>query len=142
MMARVVSASDVVITTAAVPGRKAPVLITAQMIAAMRQGSVVVDLAADRGGNCELTQPDRTIVAHGVTIMGPTNLPATIPHHASQMYSKNITAFLLHLSRKGQLEIDPADEITRDTLVARDGDVRHPRLRQLLGLVPVEAPAL
>jgi NAD(P) transhydrogenase subunit alpha len=141
MMARAVSTSDVVITTAAIPGRKAPVLITGDMVAAMEPGSVIVDLAADRGGNCELTEPGRTIVAHGVTIIGPTNLPATIPHHASQMYSKNITTFLIHTAEKGRLRMEAADEIIRDTLVARDGEVVHPRVRQLLGLLPSELPA-
>jgi NAD(P) transhydrogenase subunit alpha len=141
MMARVVSASDVVITTAAVPGGKAPILVTEEMVAAMGPGSVVVDLAADRGGNCALTEPDRTVVAHGVTIIGPTNLPATIPHHASQMFSKNVTTFLLHAAKKGQLEFETADQIVRETLVTRDGDVVHPRIRELLGLVPAEASA-
>jgi NAD(P) transhydrogenase subunit alpha len=140
MMTRVVAGSDVVITTAAVPGKKAPILITEEIVAEMAPGSVIVDLAAERGGNCELTRTDETVVAHGVTIMGPTNLPSTIPHHASQMYSKNITTFLLHLAKGGQLQIDLADEITRETLLARDGDVVHPRLRELLGLVAAETP--
>jgi NAD(P) transhydrogenase subunit alpha len=115
------------------------------MVAGMAPGSVVVDLAAERGGNCELTEPDRTVVKHGVTIIGPTNLPATVPYHASQMYAKNITTFLLHLMTAGakrsgasaaagttpgsSLAIDPDDEITRETLVARDGEIVHPRVR-------------
>jgi NAD(P) transhydrogenase subunit alpha len=145
MMLKVVAANDVVITTALVPGRKAPILVTGQMVAGMAPGSVVVDLAAERGGNCELTEPDRTVVKHGVTIIGPTNLPATVPYHASQMYARNITTFLLHLMTAGakrsggsaaagttpgpSLAIDPDDEITRETLVARDGEIVHPRVR-------------
>ena len=128
MMAKVVSASDVVITTAAIPGKKAPVLITAEMLAGMTPGSVIVDLAAERGGNCELTRPDETVVAHGVTILGPTNLPATVPFHASQMYGKNVATFLAHLVTGGVLTLNLEDEITRETLVTRDGQVVHPRL--------------
>jgi NAD(P) transhydrogenase subunit alpha len=135
-MARVVAGTDAVITTAAVPGKKSPVLITEEMVASMRAGSVIVDLAAERGGNCELTQADRQIVAHGVTIVGPTNLPATVPYHASQMYSKNITTFLLHLLKDGTLRIDSSDEITRETLMTRGGEVVQSRLRQALGLEP------
>jgi NAD(P) transhydrogenase subunit alpha len=129
MMLKVVAGNDVVITTALVPGRKAPVLVTEQMVAGMQPGSVIVDLAAERGGNCELTEPDRTVVKHGVTIIGPTNLPATVPYHASQMYAKNITTFLLHLMNNGSLVLDTDDEITRETLVARSGEIVHPRIR-------------
>ncbi len=138
LMLKAVAASDVVITTAAIPGRKSPVLVTAEMVAAMAPGSVIVDLAAERGGNCELTRADQTVVEHGVTILGPTNLPATVPLHASQMYARNITTFLLHLAKDGKLTIDTADQITRDTLVARDGEVVHPRVREALGL-PADA---
>jgi NAD(P) transhydrogenase subunit alpha len=134
MMARVVAANDVVITTAVVPGKKAPVLVTAEMVRGMAPGSVIVDLAAERGGNCELTQPDQVVVERGVTILGPTNLPSTVPYHASQMYAKNITTFLLHLIKEGGLRIDATDEITRETLVAQGGDVVHPRVRAMLGL--------
>ena len=134
MMARVVAANDVVITTAVVPGKKAPVLVTADMVRGMAPGSVVVDLAAERGGNCELTQPDQLVVEQGVTILGPTNLPSTVPYHASQMYAKNVTTFLLHLVKGGVVTIDPSDEITRDTLVSRGGEVVHARVRQALGL--------
>jgi NAD(P) transhydrogenase subunit alpha len=132
MMIKVVGASDLVITTAAIPGKKSPVLITEEMVKAMAPGSVIVDLAAERGGNCELTQADRTIVAHGVTIMGPTNLPATVPYHASQMYSRNIVTFVQHLVKNGQLSFDMEDEITRETLVTRNGEVVHARVRELL----------
>jgi len=130
MMLKVIAASDVVITTAAVPGRKAPILITEEMVRAMAPGSVIVDVAAERGGNCELTKPGQTIVVHNVTILGPTNLPASIPYHASQMYSKNITTFLAHLLKGGSLTIDSSDEITRETLVTHGGAVVHERARQ------------
>jgi NAD(P) transhydrogenase subunit alpha len=130
MMLKVVAGNDVVITTALIPGKKAPILITAEMVAGMAPGSVVVDLAAERGGNCELTRPDETIVEHGVTIIGPTNPPASVPYHASQMYSKNITTFLLHLTREGAVAVDTSDEITRETLVTHGGEVVHPRLRE------------
>jgi len=152
VMQKVVAANDVVITTALVPGRKAPILVTEQMVAGMQPGSVIVDLAAERGGNCELTEPDRTVVKKGVTIIGPTNLPATVPYHASQMYAKNITTFLLHLLNAGHtrgtpgdarpgpadgpdrpLAIDTNDEITRETLVTRGGEIVHPRVKDLAG---------
>lgn len=134
MMARVVAANDVVISTALVPGKKAPVLVTREMVAGMAPGSVIVDLAAEQGGNCELTRADEVVRENGVTILGPTNLAATIPHHASQMYARNVSAFLVHLAPKGELEIDLEDEITRETLVARAGEVVHPRVREALGL--------
>ena len=131
-----VAAADVVITTALVPGRKAPVLVTSDMVAAMKPGSVIVDLAAERGGNCELTRSGETVSAHGVTIIGPVNVPSLVPFHASQMYSSNVTAFFTHLAKGGRLEVDLADEIARETLVARDGQVVHPRVREALGLPP------
>jgi len=134
MMARVVASNDVVITTAVVPGKKAPVLVTAEMVRGMAPGSVIVDLAAERGGNCELTRPDEVVVERGVTILGPTNLPSTVPYHASQMYAKNITTFLLHLVKDGAVKIDLSDEITRDTLFAQGGEVVNPRVRTALGL--------
>jgi NAD(P) transhydrogenase subunit alpha len=134
LMTKVVAENDVVITTAAVPGKKAPRLVTAEMVHGMGPGSVIVDLAAERGGNCELTRPDECIVEQGVVILGPANLPSTVPYHASQMYAKNITTFLLHLVKEGRLEIDREDEITRETLVTHDGEVVQPRVRELLGL--------
>ncbi len=100
----------------------------------MAPGSVVVDLAAERGGNCELTRADQVVVENGVTILGPTNLPSTVPYHASQMYAKNVTTFLTHLVKDGAVTLDPNDEITRDTLVAKGGDVVNSRVRQALGL--------
>jgi len=123
MMARVVAESDVVITTASVPGKKAPILITRDMVAGMALGSVIVDLAAERGGNCELTQPGQTVTEKGVTILGPVNLPSEIPYHASQMYSRNITTFFLHLCKSGSIPYESEDEIIRDTLVVRDGQL-------------------
>jgi len=133
LMARVVAESDVVITTAVVPGKKAPVLITAEMVRGMAPGSVIVDLAAERSGNCELTRPDETVVAHGVTIIGPVNLASTVPYHASQMYARNLTAFFLHLAKSGAVELNLEDEITRETLLTRGGEVVHPRVREALG---------
>ncbi len=138
MMARVVAASDVVITTALIPGRPAPVLVTDAMVAGMTPGAVVVDLAAERGGNVAPSRPDETVVAHGVTILGPTNLPATVPFHASQMYGKNVSTLLLHLVDDGALQIDLEDDITQGTLVSRDGEVVHPRVRELLATQPFE----
>ena len=134
MMGRVVAANDVVITTAVVPGKKAPVLVTADMVRGMAPGSVIVDLAAERGGNCELTRADEVVVENGVTILGPTNLPSTVPYHASQMYARNVTTFLLHLVKDGAVKLDPTDEITRDTLIAQGGEVANARVRQALGL--------
>ena len=140
LMARVVAQSDVVITTAVVPGRQAPVLITGDMVAGMTPGSVIVDLAAERGGNCELTRPNETVVEHGVTIVGAVNLAGSVPHHASLMYAKTLTAFFLHLLKDGELQLDLDDEITRETLVTRGGEVVHPRVREALGLAPLETP--
>jgi NAD(P) transhydrogenase subunit alpha len=137
MMLKVVAASDVVVTTALIPGRPAPKLVTTEMVEAMAPGSVVVDLAAERGGNCELTVPDQEVVHKGVTIIGPSNPAAMAPYHASQMYSKNIITFLMHLlgkegAQQPAVPIDPADEITRETLLTRGGDVVHPRIKELL----------
>jgi NAD(P) transhydrogenase subunit alpha len=138
-MREVVANQDVLITTAAIPGRPAPKLVTADMVEAMAPGSVIVDLAAERGGNCELTKPGETVVVSGVTILGPTNLPAEVPNHASQMFAKNVTTLLAHLTTKeGGWNIDTSDEITRDTLVAKDGQVTSERVRELLGIKPPE----
>jgi len=140
LMGRVVAASDVVITTAAVPGRPAPVLITEEMVRGMPPGSMIVDLAAERGGNCALTRPGERVEAHGVTILGPLNAAATVPYHASQLYGRNVAAFLLHVAPQGTLRLDLEDEIVRETLVARDGKVVHPRIRELLGDAELAAP--
>ncbi|GJL60566.1 MAG: NAD(P) transhydrogenase subunit alpha [Nitrospirales bacterium] len=134
LLGKVIATSDVVISTAAVPGKKAPILITDDMVEAMAPGSVIVDLAAERGGNCELTKPGHTIVMHGVTIHGPENLSSTVPFHASQMYAKNVATFLLHLVKKGEVQIDMNDEITKETMMTRNGQVILPRIREALGL--------
>lgn len=141
LMAPVVAESDIVITTAAIPGQKAPILISRAMVEGMRAGSVVVDLAAERGGNCEVTQPGETIEYQGITIMGPLNIPATVAHHASQLYAKNVTTFLAHLAKAGSLTLDLEDEITRETLVTNGGEVVHPRVRERLGLPALPEPA-
>lgn len=140
LMLQAVAESDVVITTAAVPGKKAPILLTSEMVRPMRPGSVVVDLAAERGGNCELTKPGETVVDGGVTILGPSNLPAEIPYHASQMYAKNIATFLLNMVKDGQLDLNQEDEIIRDTLVCQDGKIANPRVAEILG-IDIETPA-
>ena len=133
-MATFMKEQDVVVTTAAIPGKRAPILITREMVYAMSPGSVIVDLAAERGGNCELTKSGETVVDHGVTILGPTNLPATVPYHASQMYGRNLVTFLKHLVKDGQLNIDTDDEITRDTLISYKGEVVNPKIQALLGV--------
>ena len=137
LMASVVAQSDVVITTAAIPGQPSPRLITAEAVKGMSAGSVIVDLAAERGGNCELSQPDRRVVEHGVVILGPTNLPSDVPQHASQMYSNNVTKFLLNLAKAGLPTWTLEDEIVRETLVAHEGELVNARLREGLGLAPL-----
>ena len=133
-MAAVLKEQDVVITTAAVPGRKAPILVTRDMVHVMSRGSVIVDLAAERGGNVEVTKPGETIVENGVTVIGPVNLPATVPNHSSQMYGRNIVTFLKNMmTKEGALNIDLNDEITRDSLVVRDGEIVNARVQELLG---------
>jgi H+-translocating NAD(P) transhydrogenase subunit alpha len=140
-MTRVVAASDVVVTTALVPGRRAPVLVTGAMVEQMAPGSVIVDLAAEQGGNCELTQADRVITAHGVSVVGAVNLPSTVPQHASQMYARNVTTFLAHLLRDGVPNLDRDDQIIRETLVTRDGRVVNPRVCEALGIAVPAAGA-
>jgi NAD(P) transhydrogenase subunit alpha len=127
-----VKQADIVITTAQVPGRKAPVLVTADMIAAMKPGAVVVDMAAEQGGNCAGTQAGRQIVENDVMIIGPVNLPATMPVHASQMYSKNLLTLIQHLVKDGQFNFDFEDEITRESCVTHAGQIRHQRVQELL----------
>ncbi len=134
LLGKVVAESDVVITTAVVPGKKSPVLVTKEMVAGMTPGSVIVDLAAERGGNCELTRPDETIVEHGVTIVGTINLASTVPYHASQMYAKNLANFLLHMVKDGKLQLNMEDEITRSTLVTQGGEIVNPRVREFYNL--------
>ncbi|MDA0588170.1 MAG: Re/Si-specific NAD(P)(+) transhydrogenase subunit alpha [Planctomycetota bacterium] len=140
-MTKQIADSDVIITTAAVPGRKAPILVTEEMVKGMPPGSVIVDIAAEQGGNCELTKANEVIVEHGVTIDGTINLPATVPYHTSQMYAKNVVTFLLHLQKENALDGESEDEIVRDTLVTRGGAVVNPRVREALGLTPPSAEA-
>ncbi len=132
VLGRVVSESDVVISTAVVPGKRAPILITAAMVAAMAPGSVIVDLAAERGGNCELTHPNETAIEHGVTIVGASNLASSVPYHASQMYARNLAAYIPHLLKDGKLHLDPEDQIAGDTLVTRGGEIVHKLVRDAL----------
>jgi H+-translocating NAD(P) transhydrogenase subunit alpha len=134
LLGRVVGESDVVITAAVIPGKKSPVLVTADMVARMAPGSVIVDLASERGGNCELTRPGEKVVANGVTIIGRINLASTVPYHASQMYARNITAFLQYLVRDGKLELKLDDEIVRSTLLTRGGEIVNGRVREFLSL--------
>jgi len=134
LMTRVVAECDVVITTAAVPGKKAPLLVTSEMVQAMPAGSVLVDLAAERGGNCELTQPGKVVVEHDVTIVGPLNLPATVPYHASQMYAKNVATLLLLMIKDGKLNVDMEDEVIRETMVCQGGDITNTKIREALGM--------
>ena len=140
LMASVVADSDVVITTAAIPGKQSPLLITAEAVKGMADGSVIVDLATERGGNCELSQADKRVVEHGVVLLGPTNLPAEIPNHASQMFSNNVTKFLLNLVKDGAVDMNLEDEIVRDTLVAHEGELVNGRMRAMLGLDPLPEP--
>jgi len=132
LMHSVIAKSDVVISTAAVPGKKAPVLVTKAMVEAMPPGSVIVDLAAEQGGNCELTEAGETITHGRVKIIGPVNLPSAVAYHASQMYSKNVTTFLLSIIKDGKLHLDMEDEVVREMLVTRDGEVVNARVKELL----------
>ncbi|MBP2681874.1 MAG: alanine dehydrogenase/PNT domain protein [Candidatus Krumholzibacteriota bacterium] len=132
MMGNVVKEQDVVVTTAAVPGKKAPILVTTDMVKQMNPGSVIVDLAAERGGNCECTKPGETVVVNGVTVMGPFNLPSTVPYHASQMFSKNLLSFFQNMVKGGKIELNLEDEIIRDTMITKGGAVVSPRIKELM----------
>ena len=134
LLGKVVAESDVVITAAVIPGKKSPVLVTKDMVERMSPGSVIVDLAAERGGNCELTKPDETAVIHGVTIIGEYNLAAMVPYHASQMYARNVTSFLLHLTKEGKLQLNLQDEIMRETLLTHEGEIVNARVREFFAL--------
>jgi H+-translocating NAD(P) transhydrogenase subunit alpha len=136
LLTRVVAENDVVITAAVIPGKKSPVLITKEMVAAMAPGSVIIDLAAERGGNCELTKMGEKVLSHGVTIIGWLNLASSVPHDASQMYGRNMVAFLAHMVKEGKAVIDPNDEITRSTLVTQDGRIVNARVREFFSLGP------
>jgi NAD(P) transhydrogenase subunit alpha len=133
MVSAAVAKADIVITTAAIPGRKAPVLITRETVARMRPGAVIVDLAAESGGNCELTRAGTTIREHGVTILGPQNLPAQVPFHSSQMYAKNLQSFLaLLVDKEGAIITEFTDEILTASLLVHAGEVCHQPTRDLL----------
>jgi NAD(P) transhydrogenase subunit alpha len=134
LLGRVVAESDVVIAAAVIPGKKSPVLVTKEMVQGMAPGSVIFDLAAERGGNCELTRMGEVIVEHGVTIIGRINLATEVPYHASQMYARNITAFLLYLVQDGKLQLNLEDEIIRETLLTRGGEVVNERVREFFSL--------
>jgi NAD(P) transhydrogenase subunit alpha len=139
LLGRVVAESDVVITAAVIPGQKSPVLVTREMVARMAPGSVIVDLASERGGNCELTRPGEVVIAHGVSIIGWINLASRVPYHASQMYARNIGAFLLHLVKDGKLLLNLEDEIIRSTLITRNGEIVNPRVREFYKLPALAA---
>ena len=123
-LAQSVKDADIVITTAAIPGKRAPLLVTADAVRGMKPGSVILDLAVETGGNCELSQPGKDVVERGVLILGPLNVPSTLPSHASQMYARNVSSFLVHVAREGRLNLDFSDEIIRDTCVTHAGEVR------------------
>lgn len=139
-LTEVIREQDVIVTTAAVPGKKAPILVTAEMVNAMAPGSVIADIVAERGGNCELTRPGETVVHHGVSILGPLNLASDAPFHASQMYGSNIAAFLKLMVKNGELNMNREDEIIRETMVTHAGEVVNPRVLEILG-VAAAAPA-
>jgi len=134
LLGRVVAESDVVISAAVIPGKRAPLLVTREMVEKMAPGSVIVDVAAERGGNCELTQPGKVVVEHDVTLIGYINLASTVPYHASQMYSRNVASFLTHLTKDRKIVIDSSDEITRETLVTQGGKVVNARVREFFKL--------
>lgn len=139
LLGEAVAANDVVITAAVIPGKTSPILVTKEMVARMAPGSVIVDLAAERGGNCELTRGGEIVMEHGVTIIGAFNLASAVPYHASQMYAKNVTAFLLNLVKDGKLQINEADEIHRETLLTRGGEIVNARVREFFGLPALAA---
>jgi H+-translocating NAD(P) transhydrogenase subunit alpha len=139
LLGKVIAESDVVITAAVIPGKKSPILVTKEMVAGMGPGSVLVDLAAERGGNCELTQAEKTVVVNGVSIIGSINLASTVPYHASQMYAKNVATFLLYMIKEGKLQINPQDEIVRDTLLTQGGEIVNARLREFYKLPAMAA---
>jgi NAD(P) transhydrogenase subunit alpha len=139
LLGKTVAESDVVISAAVIPGKKSPVLVTKEMVEKMALGSVIVDLAAERGGNCELTKPGEDIVVHGVTIIGEFNLAATVPYHASALYARNVSAFLQHLVKEGKLQLDLKDEIIRETLVTHEGEVVNARVREFFSLPALQS---
>ena len=139
LLTKVVAEGDVVITTAVIPGKKSPVLITREMVKGMAPGSVIVDLAAERGGNCELTRPGQTVTEHGVVIIGAINLASSVPYHASQMYARNLTSFLTYLVKGGRLELNPQDEVVRETLLTQGGEIVNVRVREFFRMPALAA---
>jgi H+-translocating NAD(P) transhydrogenase subunit alpha len=139
LLGRVVKDNDVVITAAVIPGKTSPVLVTEEMVKSMAPGSVIFDLAAERGGNCELTKAGATVVRHGVTIIGAINVASGVPYHASQMYARNVTAFLLYIIKEQKLQLNLNDEIVRETLVTHGGEVVNARVREFFGM-PAPVP--
>jgi NAD(P) transhydrogenase subunit alpha len=137
LLGQVVKESDVVITTAVIPGKKSPVLVTEEMVKGMALGSVIVDVAAERGGNCEITEPGKTVVKHGVTIIGGFNLANGVPYHASMMYARNLTSFLTHLIKDQKLNLNLEDDIVRETLLTRGGEIVQARVREFFTLPPL-----
>jgi H+-translocating NAD(P) transhydrogenase subunit alpha len=134
LLGKAVQESDVVITAAVIPGKKSPILVTEEMVKGMAQGSVIVDLAAERGGNCDITEPDQAVVKHGVTIIGPLNLASGVPYHASMMYARNVTAFVTHLIKDQKLNLNLSDQIVGDTVLTNQGEIVQERVREFLGL--------
>ena len=140
LLTKVVAESDIVITAAVIPGKKSPVLITGDMVKGMAPGSVIVDLAAERGGNCELTQTGQTVKVHGVTIIGAINLASSVPYHASQMYARNLVTYLTYMVKDGKLQLNLQDEIIRETMITSGGEIVNARVREFFKL-PALAPA-
>src|SRR5208283_46136 len=140
LLTRVIAESDVVITAAVIPGKKSPVLITADMVKGMAPGSVIVDLASERGGNCELTRTGETVNAHGVTIIGAINLASSVPYHSSQMYARNLSTFLAYIMKDGKLQLNLQDEIILETMVTQGGEIVNARVREFFKL-PALTPA-
>ena len=140
LLTRVVAESDIVISAAVIPGKKSPVLITADMVKGMAPGSVILDLAAERGGNCELTRTGETVAVAGVTIIGAINLATSVPYHASQMYARNVSTFLLYMIKEGKLQLNLQDEIIRETMITHGGEVVNARVREFFRM-PALSPA-
>ena len=141
LLKQVVTQSDIVITTAVIPGKTSPILVTKEMVEGMAPGSVIVDMASERGGNCELTKIGEVIVEHGVTIIGWINLASTVPYHASMMYAKNVSAFLTHMIKDGKFQFNSEDQIMRETMLTRGGEIVNPRVREFFKLPALAAAA-
>jgi H+-translocating NAD(P) transhydrogenase subunit alpha len=139
LLTRIVAESDIVISAAVIPGKKSPVLITADMVKGMSPGSVIVDLAAERGGNCELTRMGETVNVHGVAIIGAINLASSVPYHASQMYARNLTTFLTYMVKDGKPQLNMQDEIIRETMITSGGEIVNARVREFFKLPTLTA---